>query len=104
MRQKKMARDRVYATKHASTSQFCICRWSRYYNGLMSHPVWPDPLDRPHLQAIQQHLTGFWYELAKLPELLERQEYLLAEHCTATLRATIIEMMLALNGIAYPTG
>jgi len=42
--------------------------------------------------------------LACLPDLLHRQEHLLAEHLTTRLRGVIIELMLALNGIQWPAG
>lgn len=63
---------------------------------------WPDALRRPDPTHVQQLLTQFWMILAELPDLVKREERLLAARCTDKLRATVIEMMLALNGIAYP--
>jgi hypothetical protein len=47
-------------------------------------------------------LSRFWIELEPLADLLARQERLLAVEQLTRLRATVIEMMLALNGIARP--
>jgi hypothetical protein len=69
---------------------------------LMNPSTWPDPLnpaDAAHIQAI---LEQFWHILATLPDLIERRENLLAADTTAQLRRIVVEMMLALNGIAYP--
>ncbi len=68
----------------------------------MNEQRWPDALMRPSQENIVQLLRGFWLELATLPDLLGRDEHLLAEACTATLRRYVLEMMLALNGITYP--
>ena len=57
---------------------------------------------RPKHDSITHLLRRFWQELATLPDLLQRDEQLLAAACTATLRQNVLEMMLALNGIAYP--
>ncbi len=57
---------------------------------------------RPEPDSITHLLRRFWQELATLPDLLQREEQLLAAACTATLRQNVLEMMLALNGIAYP--
>ena len=65
---------------------------------------WPDPLQPPSAVAVEAHLVAFWQLLQQLPELVQRQEHLLAEHLTTQLRGVIIEMMLALNGIAWPSG
>jgi hypothetical protein len=69
----------------------------------MTKQIWPDPLSRPEPTRIQWLLETFWRQLEALPDLLNRSEQLLAERCTATLRDVIIEMMLALNGIQWPT-
>lgn len=54
------------------------------------------------------HIAGqlefFWITLACLPDLVQRQEHLLAAETTSTLRRIVLELMLALNGIAWPTG
>ncbi|MBX3012732.1 MAG: hypothetical protein KF832_14545 [Caldilineaceae bacterium] len=67
-------------------------------------PTWPDSLQPAVATTVAAHLTQFWRLLQQLPDLLQRQEYLLTEQLTAELRGVIIEMMLALNGIAWPTG
>jgi hypothetical protein len=63
---------------------------------------WPDPLQPPDPAQVQMLLAEFWRSLQGLPDLLLRQEYLLAEHLVAQLRRTVIELMLALNGIRWP--
>lgn len=68
----------------------------------MTEQRWPDELMRPTQANVAQLLRGFWLALARLPQLLERDEHLLAAVCTAALRQCVLEMMLALNGIAYP--
>ncbi len=70
----------------------------------MTQPQWPDALRRPTSAEVQGLLTAFWTDLANLPDLVNREEHLLAARCTDRLRATVVEMMLALNGIAYPQG
>lgn len=65
---------------------------------------WPDALQKPSAAAVAAHLTHFWQLLAQLPDLLNRHEYLLADRLTFQLRSTVLEMMLALNGIQWPTG
>ena len=69
-----------------------------------TRPQWPDPLQKPTAAAVAALLTEFWQLLQPFPDLLQRQEDLLAEHLTTRLRGVIIEMMLALNGIQWPTG
>jgi hypothetical protein len=68
----------------------------------MTQSRWPDPLQSPDPSRVQQLLSGFWLRLAALPDLITRREYLLAEQNTSELRAIVIEMMLALNGIQPP--
>lgn len=68
----------------------------------MTNRQWPDPLRPPNPAHIALLLREFWRQLQQLPDLLHRQEHLLAERCTAQLRTLVIEMMLALNGIAWP--
>jgi hypothetical protein len=70
----------------------------------MSEHHWPDNLVRPQQEKIGHQLRRFWLELSTLPDLLQRNEHLLAAACTATLRGIVLEMILALNGIAYPPG
>jgi hypothetical protein len=71
----------------------------------MTAPLtWPDPLAPADGSYAQSLLVRYWTELAKLPDLLERHEHLLAERLTATLRDIVLQMMLAMNGIAYPEG
>ena len=65
---------------------------------------WPDPLQKPDPARIQALLAEFWQALTELPALIDRDEQLLCQATTTTLRAIVLEMMLALNGIAYPTG
>ena len=64
---------------------------------------WPDPLRKPNADAVAQQLRSFWHLLDALPDLLNRQEYLLADRLTFQLRSTVLEMMLALNGIQWPS-
>ena len=79
--------------------------------------TWPAPLFAPDPNDVHELLTSFWHQLRRLSDLLSdarRQpavaastpgadENLLAIECVAGLRATVIDMMLALNGIARPT-
>jgi hypothetical protein len=53
---------------------------------------------------VQQLLDNFWEILGLLPDLLQREEWLLCASECAELRDIVIEMMLALNGIAWPEG
>lgn len=69
----------------------------------MNPSIWPDPLNPADAAHIQVALEQFWHILATLPDLIERRENLLAAEATAQLRRIVVEMMLALNGIAYPT-
>jgi hypothetical protein len=70
----------------------------------MTNSRWPDALALPEPTRVSQLLRDFWRSLAGLPDLLNRQEHLLAEMTTAELRRMVIEMMLALNGISWPDG
>jgi len=77
---------------------------------------WPDPLSAPDPNDVYELLTSFWNQLRRLSDLLSddhRQaaiaasttgssENLLAIECVAALRTIVIDMMLALNGIARP--
>lgn len=69
-----------------------------------SQGQWPDVLQVPSAEAVEANLGKFWQLLQPLPDLLQRQEHLLVEHLTTQLRGVIIEMMLALNGIQWPSG
>lgn len=69
-----------------------------------TRPKWPDSLQKPTPAAVAARLAEFWQLLDLLPDLLQRQEHLLADHLTTRLRGVILEMMLALNGIQWPTG
>ncbi len=68
----------------------------------MQELSWPDTLQRPAAQQVETLLTNFWQLLQPLPDLLRRQEHLLADRLTTQLRSCVIEMMLALNGIQWP--
>lgn len=63
---------------------------------------WPDPLQPPDPAHIETLLADFWRQLRQLPDLLLRHEHLLAAQLTAQVRCTVIELMLALNGIRWP--
>lgn len=69
----------------------------------MTNTTWPDALRPADRDEVAQLLAEFWRQLALLPELLDREELLLAAVYVAELRRTVLCMMLALNGIAYPT-
>ncbi|MCE7988456.1 MAG: hypothetical protein DYG89_45440 [Caldilinea sp. CFX5] len=69
-----------------------------------TRPQWPDPLQKPTAATVAALLREFWQLLQPLPDLLHRQEHLLADHLTTRLRGVTIELMLALNGIQWPTG
>ena len=68
----------------------------------MSHPHWPDPLQRPDPQDVAAHLEQFWRGLALVGEFLVHDELLLAAEQVARLRELVLGLMLALNGIARP--
>ena len=70
----------------------------------MTRPAWPDPLQKPEPRTIQQLLVDFWHTVAGLADLIQRNEHLLANEQTETLRKIVLEMMLALNGIQRPQG
>ena len=70
----------------------------------MSQPSWPDPLQPAGAAGTASLLEQFWRTLATLPDLVQRREHLLAAATTAALRQTVLELMLALNGIAWPHG
>ena len=68
----------------------------------MTNPNWPDKLRRPEAGEVAALLQAFWQQLALLPDLVQREEYLLCAACTGELRQIVLRMMLALNGIAHP--
>lgn len=57
------------------------------------------PPDRPHVEEL---LTRFWIVLGKLPDLLARDENLLAQQISSQLREVVLGMILAANGIQCP--
>lgn len=65
-------------------------------------PVWPDKLQKPSTERVDELLHLFWSELAVLGKLLAKDEGLLANEQTHQLRQIVLEMMLALNGIKRP--
>lgn len=65
---------------------------------------WPDPLAPPSPARVGDLLESYWLTLERLPDLLQRNEAILAEALTAELRRIVIELMLAMNGIAWPMG
>lgn len=69
----------------------------------MSRPQWPDILQPPKPAEVQALLETFWTQLAFLSDLLPREQFLLAAEQIHALRQTVIEMMLALNGIQRPS-
>lgn len=69
----------------------------------MTQQLWPDSLQPCDPGRIAGQLERFWRTLARLPDLIQRQEHLLAAETTASLRRIVLELMLALNGIAWPT-
>jgi hypothetical protein len=68
----------------------------------MTQHAWPDVLQPTDPVRIVDQLACFWRTLARLPDLVQRQEHLLAADVTAALRQLVLELMLALNGIAWP--
>lgn len=74
------------------------------YNLGMQTQSWPDALRPPEPRHIKQLLADFWTELAGLGDLVGRDEQLLAAASTARLRRIVLELMLGLNGIAWPEG
>ena len=69
----------------------------------MSTPKWPDALQPPQPAHLQELIASFWVDLATLADLLTREQFLLAAEQVHILRQTILQMMLALNGIQRPT-
>ena len=72
-------------------------------NSVSNHkPTWPDALTAAQPERVQYCLAEFWRQLAVLPDLHGRAEQLLMAELTGRLRSLMLEMMLALNGIARP--
>lgn len=65
---------------------------------------WPDQLQHPDPARVAALLAQFWHELDALPDLIQREEHFLCAQQTSTLRGIVAELMLALNGIAWPAG
>ena len=68
----------------------------------MTNTQWPDDLRPVEREEVAQLLQDFWQQLARLPELVSRNEHLLCAACTGELRQIVLRMMLALNGITWP--
>lgn len=68
----------------------------------MTQHTWPDSLQPVDAAHIACQLAEFWHMLAHLPDLIERREHLRAASLTTSLRQTVLELMLGLNGIAWP--
>lgn len=66
--------------------------------------TYPDSLTRAAAPGVTALLGRFWTELAPLADLLARDEQLLCAQVLGQARQTVVEMMLALNGIAWPPG
>lgn len=77
---------------------------AQYIIACMNHQPWPDVLRETDPQQVNRQLPEFWRQLQELPDLLKRQEYVLAEQLTQQLRQIVVELMLALNGIQWPLG
>jgi hypothetical protein len=70
----------------------------------MTNRQWPDPLQRTDPVQVQRLLGDFWQHLQQLPDLLLRHEHLLAHVHLNQLRNMVIELMLARNGVQWPSG
>lgn len=68
----------------------------------MPNTPWPDLLQPPQRDQIQDWLDSFWLELAVLGDLLPRDQTLLAAEQLHKVRGIVLQMMLALNGIQRP--
>lgn len=102
-----MVSTRVKMLLYARAKYNCVMNKGFINTGLYStdtdhKPTWPDALTAPTPERVQHLLDGFWHELAPLPDLHQRAEQLLMAELTNRLRDLILEMMLALNGIARP--
>ena len=65
---------------------------------------WPDQLTRPATEQVTALLTDFWSLLSELPDLVARGENLLCAERLGKTRRVLMELVLALNGIARPQG
>lgn len=63
----------------------------------------PDTLRAPDAAYIDALFTEYWRTLVALAELLDRGELIIAEERVSHLRACVLGMMLAANGIERPT-
>jgi hypothetical protein len=70
----------------------------------MTNRQWPDSLQPTDPTWVEQLLGDFWQHLQQLPDLLLRQEHLLAHGHLTQLRSMVIGLMLSLNGIQWPNG
>lgn len=68
----------------------------------MTQSTWPDALQPADPVHVDIQLAQFWRTLAHLPDLVQRQEHLLAADLLNALRHIVLELMLALNGITFP--
>lgn len=73
-----------------------------YNHGMTIRQSYPDALTRPLPANVEALLARFWTELLPLADLIARGEDLLCAQALAQSRTTVLELMLALNGIAYP--
>jgi hypothetical protein len=64
--------------------------------------TYPDLLTRAKATIVQELLARYWATLAPLADHVARGEHLLCGQTIADARTIVLEMMLALNGIAYP--
>jgi hypothetical protein len=71
---------------------------------MTTSPGYPDTLARPQPPDVAALLTRFWVALAPFADLIARGEHMLCAQALTQARTTVVEMMLALNGIAYPAG
>ncbi len=66
------------------------------------HPPHPDALAAPDPVRVAWLLRAAWGALRRVADCAARDEHLLAAEATASMRSHVLEMMLALNGIARP--
>jgi hypothetical protein len=64
--------------------------------------IWPDPLEASDAAQSSEQLAAFWHVLSYLPQFVQNGEGLLAAELVQQLRAIVIDLMLALNGIRRP--
>ena len=65
-------------------------------------PPHPDALTPPEPARVAWLLRAVWADLRRVADCAARDEHLLAAEATASMRGHVLEMMLALNGIARP--